>query len=333
MPACLPLSLPSLATEKTLDLAASSISALSALTHLQHLDMAHGVNFDPRVLACLSSLTALQLSDIDLGKASPDSLLPDVGPMGAAATMLSVLPCLQQLHVLQLAPGLLPATPPTPAEQYSALTASSKLTFLSLYRCALPPGAADAMFPCSRPPGSLPGLKSVRMSQPPAGHRPCSADILNAPSPFLSGDAASILRAARDSNSSGGGGGGGNGSDGRTRSSGPRGCDGHPFRPDSLKGLVSCCPSLTQLWLTAAVAADADLAPLQQLTGLTELQLGGAVVDDAVAEQLLAGLTQLRRLDLMQCPRYAFCVCVCVYMCARGCWPMQTLSARKHHGH
>jgi hypothetical protein len=57
---------------------------------------------------------------------------------GSAAT-LAVLPCLQELRVLQLSPGLLPA-PHAPLEQYSALTASSRLTLLSLYYCQLPAG-------------------------------------------------------------------------------------------------------------------------------------------------------------------------------------------------
>jgi hypothetical protein len=50
--------------------------------------------------------------------------------------MLAVLPFLQELRVLQLSPGLLPA-PHAPLEQYSALTASSRLTLLSLYHCQL----------------------------------------------------------------------------------------------------------------------------------------------------------------------------------------------------
>jgi hypothetical protein len=53
--------------------------------------------------------------------------------------MLAVLPFLQELRALQLSPGLLPA-PHAPLEQYSALTASSHLTLLSLYHCQLPAG-------------------------------------------------------------------------------------------------------------------------------------------------------------------------------------------------
>jgi hypothetical protein len=109
----------------------------------------------------------------------------------------------------------------------------------------------------------------------------------------MSRGAAAALRAARDSSSSAGAGGS------STDRSG-----GLPFGPGSLDRLAGCCPNLAQLWLTAAVSADTDVAPLRQLTALTELQLGGAVVDDAVSKQVLSGLSQLQRLDLVQCPRF-----------------------------
>jgi len=275
------LPLPRVPADKTLDLSSSSLSALSRFSHLQHLTVTYGVHLDPRSLSHLLHLTHLQLSDIDLAKTDPQD---DSKPLGSAA-MLDAVSCLQELQVLQLSPGLLP-TPHAPVERYSALTASSHLTFLSLYHCQLPAGAAAAMFPCGR---LLPGLRSLRMPQPPAGQRPCSAEILNGRSPFLSGQAASILRAARDNS-------------GASSSSAMR-SDGVPFGPGSIASLASCCPNLQQLWLTAAIAADVDLTPLQHLTGLTELQLGGPVVDDAVSERLLCGLTQLQRLDLLQCPR------------------------------
>lgn len=146
-----------------------------------------------------------------------------------------------------------------------------------------------AMFPSSR---SLPALKAIRMPQPPAGQRPSSAEALNAPSPFLSSGAAAALRAARETTNSSNG--------GTSGSSRP----GAPFGPGSLEGLADCCPNIAQLWLTAAVAADADLAPLLRLSSLTELQLGGGVVDDGLAEEMLCGLSQLQRLDLVQCPRF-----------------------------
>lgn len=271
-----------LPADKTLDLSSNSLSALSRFSHLQHLTITYGVHLDPRSLSHLLHLTHLELSDIDLAKTDPQD---DSKPLGSAA-MLDAVACLQELQVLQLSPGLLP-TPHAPVERYSALTASSHLTFLSLYHCQLPAGAAAAMFPCGR---LLAGLRALRMPQPPAGQRPCSAEILNGRSPFLSGQAASILRAARDNS-------------GASSSSAMR-SGGVPFGPGSIASLASCCPNLQQLWLTAAIAADVDLTPVQHLTGLTELQLGGPVVDDAVSEGLLCGLTQLQRLDLLQCPRF-----------------------------
>jgi hypothetical protein len=39
-----------------------------------------------------------------------------------------------------------------------------------------------------------------------------------------------------------------------------------------------------------------------RLTALTELQLDGAAVTDALSAELLARLTQLSRLDLHNCP-------------------------------
>ena len=69
---------------------------------------------------------------------------------------------------------------------------------------------------------------------------------------------------------------------------------------------------MLSLLLTGAVGPGVDLSPLEKLTGLTELQLGGLVVDDAVCEGLLARLTQLRRLDLTQCPRLSDGGLVCL---------------------
>lgn len=82
-------------------------------------------------------------SEVDM----PKPPLADLGTTGiqqqqqqqGSAAMLAVLPCLQELRVLQLSPGLLPA-PHAPLDQYSALTASSYLMLLSLYHCQLPAG-------------------------------------------------------------------------------------------------------------------------------------------------------------------------------------------------
>jgi hypothetical protein len=149
------------------------------------------------------------------------------------------------------------------------------------------------MFPTGR---SLPDLTSIRMPQPPASQRPCATDTLAPRSPFLSSAAAAALRAARDSSTAG--------SSSSSSTSSSAGVGGVSFGPGSVASLAACCPNLGQLWLTAAVAADVDLAPLRQLGSLTELQLGGGVVDDGVSERVLSGLSQLQRLDLVQCPRF-----------------------------
>lgn len=55
---------------RPLDLGPTSISQLTHFTRLRHLDIAHGSNFVPSVLAPLTCLTHLQLGDMDLQKAT-----------------------------------------------------------------------------------------------------------------------------------------------------------------------------------------------------------------------------------------------------------------------
>lgn len=304
------------AAGKVLDLGVASIGQLSRFICLQHLEVSCGTDMTSSVLAPLTALTHLSLSEVDLAVQPSAAAAAAAGahllglqpqlqlqpqqqpqqqqlqPQGSVA-MLAVLPCLQELRVLQLSPGLLPV-PHAPVEQYSSLTASPHLTLLNLYNCQLPAGVARAMFPAG---SSLPALKSLRLPQPAARNSSSSSSLLSSSTdgfggfPFMSRGAAAALRAARDSSSSAG--------CSSTDRSG-----GLPFGPGSLDRLAGCCPNLAQLWLTAAVSADADLAPLRQLTALTELQLGGAVVDDGVSKQVLSGLSQLQRLDLVQCPRF-----------------------------
>jgi hypothetical protein len=68
--------------------------------------------------------------------------------------------------------------------------------------------------------------------------------------------------------------------------------DGDVGRP------VSCCPALERLAFAGVVPVNADMSPLRQLTALTELVVGGEVVDDDVASSVLAQLTRLQRLDV-----------------------------------
>lgn len=161
--------------------------------------------------------------------------------------------------------------------------------------CTAPAGAAAAMFPPGR---LLPDLTSLRLPQP-----------LSATAQIDIGVGGSI----GSSNGYGravaaGGGGGDDGAITSSTSSRSASLVIHPGPPfcgaGSINSLVSACPHLRQLWLTAAVAAGVDLNPLRALSGLTELQLGGCVVDDGVAESVLCELVQLQRLDLVQSPGF-----------------------------
>lgn len=167
VPACWPYHLcVCVCAGKVLDLSVASIGQLSRFCCLQHLDVSCGTDLTPGVLAPLTALTHLSLSEIDLAvqpstaaAAAAGALLlgphpqPQPQPqlqqqLQGSAAMLAVLPCLQELRVLQLSPGLLPV-PHAPAEQYSALTASRHLTLLNLYNCQLPAGKCLGAWPVS----------------------------------------------------------------------------------------------------------------------------------------------------------------------------------------
>jgi hypothetical protein len=66
--------------------------------------------------------------------------------------------------------------------------------------------------------------------------------------------------------------------------------------PDT-SALVSCCPSLQSLW-SSMPCSTAQLAPLQQLTGLHTLIAGDGYYDDLEGVQALCQLTGLQDLDL-----------------------------------
>jgi hypothetical protein len=69
-----------------------------------------------------------------------------------------------------------------------------------------------------------------------------------------------------------------------------------PLGPGDVDGLVRCCPNLQQLWLTTVVAPGTLMGALTALTGLTELAVGGDVIDDAVAVNVLGHMTRLTQL-------------------------------------
>jgi hypothetical protein len=71
------------------------------------------------------------------------------------------------------------------------------------------------------------------------------------------------------------------------------------FGPGDVGRLVACFPALQRLAFAGLVEPGVEMSPLLQLTALTELSVGGEVVDDDdVASSVLAQLTGLQRLDL-----------------------------------
>jgi hypothetical protein len=112
------------------------------LSTLQHLDLQQ-VTFEPALLAGMTQLTYVRLSDLVLVKEGADSVsaAQAATDSSGAYQLLLALPSLQQLRVLRLdiapwpeAPKQLPA--------YSALTASSTLERLDLYGLRRPLPAA-----------------------------------------------------------------------------------------------------------------------------------------------------------------------------------------------
>jgi hypothetical protein len=63
--------------------------------------------------------------------------------------------------------------------------------------------------------------------------------------------------------------------------------DSWPLGPGDIDGLVRCCPNVQQLWLTTVIAPGTPMAALMALTALTELLVGGDVIDDVVAVDVL----------------------------------------------
>uniref|UniRef100_A0A383VJD4 Uncharacterized protein n=1 Tax=Tetradesmus obliquus TaxID=3088 RepID=A0A383VJD4_TETOB len=63
----------------------------------------------------------------------------------------------------------------------------------------------------------------------------------------------------------------------------------------SLSKLVNCCPGLQQLGIPGLVEPGVQMQPLLQLTALTWLSVGGEVVTDDVACDVLAQLSGLRQ--------------------------------------
>jgi hypothetical protein len=82
---------------------------------------------------------------------------------------------------------------------------------------------------------------------------------------------------------------------------------GNCLGDDSLPGLVSCCPGLEQLCIAGLVEPGVDMSPLLQLTALTELYVGGGVVDDNMAGSVLARLSSLQSLGVFVAKKFTDC--------------------------
>ncbi|WIA32829.1 hypothetical protein OEZ86_006007 [Tetradesmus obliquus] len=67
---------------------------------------------------------------------------------------------------------------------------------------------------------------------------------------------------------------------------------------EAMQAMVGCCPALHTLLAPGCVTNDAQLAPLLQLTALSELFLAGDEIDDEFAEQQLTLLGGLRHLHV-----------------------------------
>jgi hypothetical protein len=80
------------------------------------------------------------------------------GGAARAAQLLSELQHLQQLTFLDLQNSMRAAIGNPPAAAFSALTASSKLQYLSISACTLPAGIWQHMFPAGR---QLPDLQEL----------------------------------------------------------------------------------------------------------------------------------------------------------------------------
>jgi hypothetical protein len=115
-----------------------TIPGFSALSGLKHLEVSDSKQLHPAVLAAMTGLQHLAITDTPL---HPRGVSPSAAVH--AATLLSLLPTMQQLTCLHLTDCL--SWPQAP-QAYAALTAPPKLARLILRSCQLPPGACQHMF-------------------------------------------------------------------------------------------------------------------------------------------------------------------------------------------
>jgi hypothetical protein len=77
-------------------------------------------------------------------------------------------------------------------------------------------------------------------------------------------------------------------------------CVGTCLAEPDVARIVGCCPGLERLWMAGLVQRGVDMSLLLQLTALTDLCIGGEVVNNDVASSVLAQLTGLRSLGVYE---------------------------------
>lgn len=107
----------------------------------------------------------------------------------------------------------------------------------------------------------------------------------------------------------------------------------------SLSKLVSCCPGLQQLGIPGLVEPGVQMQPLLQLTALTWLSVGGEMVTDDVACDVLAQLSGLRQLGVFDASGFTDCGLLALtqlrqlaWLAVGGCGISAEVSARFAHG-
>jgi hypothetical protein len=79
----------------------------------------------------------------------------------------------------------------------------------------------------------------------------------------------------------------------------------HGVYSNDLDKTVRCCPGLERLSIPGLVLQGVSMMLLLQLTTLSDLCIGGRVVDDDVAHIVLAQLTKLQRLEVYCAPDFS----------------------------
>jgi hypothetical protein len=248
-------------------LSSRSNTSLLCLTALQDLtvEAENSAGFDPGFLGSMQQLRLLRLR----GPMVCDSLQVDNrGGAAAVSTLLAVMPALSKLESLVIgntAEGVQPL-PASEVARYSALLPpSQELTQLEL---TWDEGGSMLAPDCGQyvfeAGRQLPKLTELTLGLPSD-----SWDRV--------GDDLAIAELVED-----------------------MGCC---VGPGDVARLVECCPALKSLEVPGLVQPGVDMGPLTALTALTDLFVGGEVVDDGVASSVLAKMTGLEGLRIYHAPQ------------------------------